>query len=364
MDRPVGAASNPGVIFVPQSQNSLKNPMVRTGLSLPHGSSHGSQGSSPRPGTESAGVVRNMGRSASPTPMATQQPPEDLEQKLKWLEEDVAVLQARLTAVVDGGLDDASAANDSKMQALYGRLEKVQAVLAAEQRARDTMKAKVRALEEQVQQERQDRDTQLNAFSTELEDTMKDLIGRIDDTLGSGVATMQERTEATEKRLRLLLQRVDEGLTANAAVLQGTLGPNSGGANGGPLGYSPSFSGSPVDFEATIVAPPSSSPVLETTGGSVRGGLHVPFASSADGSIRNVAVASESLGGTCRNTGTASPLSVAGATGKPAINVSSPTIAASQPKSGLVIPFSMQRQQASPSRISSHAPIPATAPRR
>merc|ERR1719161_3402999 len=64
---------------------------------------------------------------------------------------------------------------------------------------------------------------QLRAFSSELETTMRGLIGRIDEGLSAGAAAMRERTDQTEDRIRGLIKRVDEGLSAGAAALQDTL---------------------------------------------------------------------------------------------------------------------------------------------
>mmetsp|Transcript_107072 Transcript_107072/g.190242 ORF Transcript_107072/g.190242 Transcript_107072/m.190242 type:complete len:371 (-) Transcript_107072:34-1146(-) len=142
------------------------------------------------------------------------------ERRVAWLEEDVAVLTRRIKEET-GGEAGAGAAGDPGLRALVARLD---GELAAERRSRERLEARMKALEDSVQREHVEREAQLRAFSSELESTMRGLIGRIDDGLSSGAASMREKTDQTEVRLRTLIKRVDEGLSAGAAALQTTLG--------------------------------------------------------------------------------------------------------------------------------------------
>jgi len=148
------------------------------------------------------------------------------ERRVAWLEEDVAVLHRRLRDECNEG-GSVGAAGDPGLRALVARLD---GELSAERRTREAMQARSEAMEGRLQQledcirhERKERETQLRAFSSELETTMRGLIGRIDEGLSAGAAAMRERTDQTEDRLRGLIVRVDEGLSAGAAALQDTL---------------------------------------------------------------------------------------------------------------------------------------------
>ena len=76
----------------------------------------------------------------------------------------------------------------------------------------------------------------MTALSKELETMVKKLIGRIDQGLSFSANSMKERTDQTEMRMRSMLQRVDEGITAAAAIQEDPLveaSPNR--ATGGTL---------------------------------------------------------------------------------------------------------------------------------
>lgn len=158
----------------------------------------------------------------SPRPVATEagnaQGQAGFERRVAWLEEDVAVLHRRLRDECNEG--GSVAGGDSGLRALVARLD---GELSAERRSREAMEARIVSLEDSIRHERKERETQLRAFSSELETTMRGLIGRIDEGLSAGAAAMQERTDQTEDRLRGLIIRVDEGLSAGAAALQDTL---------------------------------------------------------------------------------------------------------------------------------------------
>lgn len=141
------------------------------------------------------------------------------ERRVAWLEEDVSVLQRRLRDECgEGGTGCAS--GDQGLRALVARLD---GELAAERRARGSLEARLAGLEAALMAERKEREAQLQAFSGELESTMRGIIDRIDEGLSVGAARVRERTDQTEVRLRTLISRVDEGLSVGAAALQDTL---------------------------------------------------------------------------------------------------------------------------------------------
>jgi len=145
---------------------------------------------------------------------------QNVERRVAWLEEDVAVLHRRLRDDCGEG-GTAGAAGDSGLRALVARLD---GELAAERRSREAMEARINQLEETIRQERKEREAQLRGFSSELETAMRGLIERIND--GVSAAAVRERTEVSgisEDRLRELIQRVDQGLASGAAALQDTL---------------------------------------------------------------------------------------------------------------------------------------------
>jgi len=156
---------------------------------------------------------------SEPTEAGSSQGQVGFERRVAWLEEDVAVLHRRLRDECNEG-GTVGAGGDSGLRALVARLD---GELSAERRSREAMEGRLQTLEDCIRHERKERETQLRAFSSELETTMRGLIGRIDEGLSAGAAAMRERTDQTEDRLRGLIVRVDEGLSAGAAALQDTL---------------------------------------------------------------------------------------------------------------------------------------------
>jgi len=142
----------------------------------------------------------------------------NVERRIAWLEEDVAVLHRRVKAECSelGG----GASSDPGLRALVARLD---GELAQERRLRESLEARMAAMEADMKCERDEREANMKVLSADLDQTMKGLIGRIDEGLQVGAASMRERTDQTEVRLRSLIKRVDEGLTAGAAALQDTL---------------------------------------------------------------------------------------------------------------------------------------------
>lgn len=162
---------------------------------------------------------RYVVQQSEPTEAGSAQGQVGFERRVAWLEEDVAVLHRRLRDECNEG-GSVGAAGDPGLRALVARLD---GELSAERRTREAMEGRLQQLEECIRHERKERETQLRAFSSELEITMRGLIGRIDEGLSAGAAAMRERTDQTEDRLRGLIGRVDEGLSAGAAALQDTL---------------------------------------------------------------------------------------------------------------------------------------------
>lgn len=142
------------------------------------------------------------------------------ERRVVWLEEDMELLRRRLR-------DDLGEANEDDGLSLRTLVLRLDTELAAERRAREALDARMNVLEESIVIERQEREAQLRSFSTELETTMRGLIGRIDDGLSIGAAAMRDQLNQTEDRLRSLVNRVDEGLSASTAALQESLGPST-----------------------------------------------------------------------------------------------------------------------------------------
>jgi len=136
--------------------------------------------------------------------------------------------------------------SDSGLSALVARLD---GELEAERLARDSLSSRMKQLEDLILQERMERQVQLRGFSTELEATMRGLIGRVDEGVAAGATLMRERTDETEARLRSLIQRVDVGLSAGAAALQEPL-KEKGDASFTAGGQSPTRTMSPFRTDA------------------------------------------------------------------------------------------------------------------
>jgi len=157
-----------------------------------------------------------------------------------WLEKD-----AHLRLRHPGGVcrdEGNSSVHDSGLSALVARLD---GELEAERLAHDGLSLRMKQLEDLILQERMERQMQLRGFSTELEATMRGLIGRIDEGIAAGATLMRERTDETEARLRSLIHRVDAGLSAGAAALQEPL-KEKGDASFTPGGQSPTRTMSPI----------------------------------------------------------------------------------------------------------------------
>ncbi|CAE7681906.1 PRA1F2 [Symbiodinium microadriaticum] len=158
-----------------------------------------------------------------------------IERRVAWLEEDVAVLHRRVKTEVG---EIGGAAGDSGLRALVGRLHNE---LAQERHLRELQEARLASMEEQLKREQRNREASMTALSKELETMVKKLIGRIDQGLSFSANSMKERTDQTEMRMRSMLQRVDEGITAAAAIQEDPLveaSPNR--ATGGGSRRSPS----------------------------------------------------------------------------------------------------------------------------
>lgn len=138
------------------------------------------------------------------------------EGQLSWLEEDIAILSRRVKK--DCG---EFAGPPAEIAELIARLD---ADSAAERQSRMQLDARLKALEDAVSQQHEEREKDLQMTSNDVESAMKGLIGRIDEGLSAGASSMRQRTEQTEQALRTLIKRVDEGLCAGANALQSTLG--------------------------------------------------------------------------------------------------------------------------------------------
>jgi hypothetical protein len=92
-------------------------------------------------------------------------------------------------------------------------LKRLENELTTERNAHEALGVRIAQLEGAIRYERSAREMQLRGFSTELETTMRGLIGRIDTGLSMGASAMRERTEVTEVRLRSLIGRVDSSLS-------------------------------------------------------------------------------------------------------------------------------------------------------
>lgn len=151
------------------------------------------------------------------------------ERRVAWLEEDVALLHRRLRDERGDGTATNNAGNDSNgLRMITARVDDE---LEKERHTRELLEARVDRLEERIVKEKRERELQLNSFSTELETVMRSLIDRIDMGLSSTTANALQaagfsafdRSDDTEARLRTLIKRVDEGLTAGAVALQDSL---------------------------------------------------------------------------------------------------------------------------------------------
>lgn len=141
-------------------------------------------------------------------------------ERLEEMEDDISALQKRLQNSGGGGAQPSS----FDARTLLARLE---CELSAEKRSREALNLRMESLEESIRIERHMREKELRNFSSELETTMRGLIGRIDTGLTIGAAAMRERTDATQARLRALINRVDDTLSTGVVSQSSEAGAGS-----------------------------------------------------------------------------------------------------------------------------------------
>mmetsp|Transcript_21754 Transcript_21754/g.39982 ORF Transcript_21754/g.39982 Transcript_21754/m.39982 type:complete len:330 (+) Transcript_21754:95-1084(+) len=203
---------------LPTQQTVLPTQQAVAGSGQPKATLAAMNGGVPQTTAENAtqvarSVTQPMRRVAAPS-AAQAKNNNGMERRVAWLDEDVAKLQARYQEACEGFADDPT--TRQMILALTSEL-------AAERHAREMLEIRLTQLEDAVLIERNERQSQLDGFSADIEKHMKALIARIDDGLNAGAVAMCERSDATEDRLRTLIKRVDEGLSAGAAALQDTL---------------------------------------------------------------------------------------------------------------------------------------------
>eukprot|EP00439_Symbiodinium_sp_Y106_P065849 s2366_g10.t1 len=185
----------------------------------------------PGPGKAISAAASQAGSDVNTSAGGTSRQSANVERRIAWLEEDVAVLHRRVKAECS---DLGGVAGDSGLRALVARLD---GELAQERRMRELLEARMVTVEENLQSERKDREASISQLSSDLNTTMKGsqrlpvvqlFDGRIDEGLSQGAAAMRERTDQTKVRLHSLIKRVDEGLTAGAAALQDSLNTKDG----------------------------------------------------------------------------------------------------------------------------------------
>lgn len=151
-----------------------------------------------------------------------------LERRIAWLEEDLSLVTRRLRD--EQGEGDAGEGGQGGLRATVARLD---SELTAERLTREYMEARVKALETTIQEEREERVVQMQAFSTELVETLRALVARIDadgnlrpvSRAASESRPAQDVGSAsppgvTEDRLRALITRMDQSLCSSAAALK------------------------------------------------------------------------------------------------------------------------------------------------
>jgi hypothetical protein len=148
---------------------------------------------------------------------------EGCDHRIDCLEEDVAQLHEQLIKDCDVNAVDNS--TRSAAQSLQPLMQQLETALEAVKSSRGKLSARMDTLEDNIRRERKSRESHLRGFSSELEETMRGLIGRIDTGLSVGAAAMRERTEATDTRLRSIIKRVEESLSVSRAAPPGRLQP-------------------------------------------------------------------------------------------------------------------------------------------
>ncbi|CAE7868624.1 Shprh [Symbiodinium necroappetens] len=131
----------------------------------------------------------------------------NVERRIAWLEEDVAVLHRRVKAEcsdLGGGV-----AGDSGLRALVARLD---GELAQERRMQELLEARMVTVEESLQAERKDREASINTLASELDKTMKGC--ERPDWLGTELSSA-----CSDTKLLILLAKVCPNVEERIAVL-------------------------------------------------------------------------------------------------------------------------------------------------
>lgn len=133
-----------------------------------------------------------------------------LERRLDWLEEDIGVTQRRLRDTF--GLGPGGGGKLYGMAGLQVMAVRVQTELEEERRWRGDMEAQIVELEETLTNERTNRGNSLQHLSLELDDTMKELVDRINSGVVEQSQVLGNRAARMEKALQILVSRVEMGL--------------------------------------------------------------------------------------------------------------------------------------------------------
>jgi len=153
----------------------------------------------------------------------------DSERRLVWLEEDVQQLHRRLL----NKCSDAAGSNPDGT-GLQAQLACLENELSVERRARESMEARVDALEGALHREREDRSTQARDLSIDLQKIVQGLIDHIENVLAVKIHDIEkvlaEKDSMTlqnschmEEKLVNLINRVDQGLSAGVTALHDQL---------------------------------------------------------------------------------------------------------------------------------------------
>lgn len=194
-----------------------------------------------------------------------------LERRVAWLEEDLGVKyqQAGATIADAEGRDEGEERLKVLAQHLLSELEH-------ERRWRDELDLSLTRIEASLRKERADREQALWSLSAELEESMTDLVTRIDNGLNEGTQSLKSRAERTEAALRGLISRLEDGLETGAKALQETLMQE---------GIGPDLLGLLGPATAAAAAAPPIAPIMPSLG--KRGGPDAPPADWATGRLLN-----------------------------------------------------------------------------
>lgn len=147
-------------------------------------------------------------------------------------QEDLSALEQRI-ALAENNLKGVSSAlkgqqNDAfSVASLQARAQQVQKQLEEARECRTAFQERARLLGERLKQEREEREAWVDAFSTSLQKTLKDLNDSVKHSLSDSNKQMMGRLDVADITMKKLVQQLNEDLSQEKTQSQGQVSVNA-----------------------------------------------------------------------------------------------------------------------------------------